>query len=95
MGKSLPRANMNRANFILNQIINLTRSQFHLLLDYIRDDYTTPYNCPKPPFPTLVLRTARYRSASFGIFLTKNEWKISKYKNRHKGQRVFILGNGL
>jgi hypothetical protein len=29
-----------------------------------------------------------------GIPLTKNEWRIRRLKNRHKGKRCFIIGNG-
>ena len=81
-------------NTILVPIKYIFRSLFSPLLDCIRDDYTIPHNCPKPSFLTLLWRTARYRAAIFRFFFTKNERRISKYKNRHKGQRVFILGNG-
>jgi hypothetical protein len=62
--------------------------------DYIRDDYTIPHNCPKPSLSTLVWRTIQYRAASIGIYLTENERRIASYKDIHKGERAFILGNG-
>lgn len=36
----------------------------------------------------------RHRLASWGIPLTSNERRLSSLRNRHKGERVFILGNG-
>jgi len=76
------------------QIKNIIQNQLYPLLNCIRDDYTIPHNCPKPSFSTLVWRTARYRAASFGFFLSEDERRIAEYKNRHEGQKVFILGNG-
>lgn len=42
----------------------------------------------------LMARTQRYRMASLGFSMTKNENRLLEYKNKHKGQRAFILGNG-
>jgi hypothetical protein len=42
----------------------------------------------------LMLETLRYRMASLGINLTENEKRLSSFRNRHKGQRCFIIGNG-
>lgn len=81
-------------NTILAPIKYIFRSLFSPLSNCIRDDYTIPHNCPKPSFSTLVWRTFRCRAANFGFFLTENERRIAEYKNRHEGQRVFILGNG-
>ena len=36
----------------------------------------------------------RYRFARLGIILSENERLISSYKNKHKGDRCFIIGNG-
>jgi hypothetical protein len=32
--------------------------------------------------------------ARYGLFLSKNEKQIYKFKNLHKGERIFVLGNG-
>jgi len=70
------------------------RSLKNSLLDRLRDGHTIPWNCPKPSFATLFCRTVRYRAARANIFLTENEKLIAFYKDYHKGERAFILGNG-
>jgi hypothetical protein len=57
-------------------------------------DYPTRVAGIKPFIRTLFFETFRYRMASLGINLTGNEKLLSSYKNRHKGQRCFIIGNG-
>ena len=39
-------------------------------------------------------RTLRYRMAGLGLPMTSNEKRLVALKDRHKGQRTFILGNG-
>jgi hypothetical protein len=65
-----------------------------VLLNLLRDSHTIPWNCPKPSFATLVWRTVRYRATSRNVFLAENEKRIAAYKDYHKGERAFILGNG-
>lgn len=66
-----------------------------LLIDrHLIDSNTISPNVPNPPRKTMVWRTTRYRAASKGICLTRNEQRLSNYKNTHKGERVFIIGNG-
>jgi len=36
----------------------------------------------------------RYQMASYGFPLTKNERKLASLKNKHRGRRCFIIGNG-
>ena len=38
--------------------------------------------------------TLRFRLAGLGIIFTKNEKKLYSFKNKHKGERCFIIGNG-
>lgn len=38
--------------------------------------------------------TIRFRLTGLGIILTKNEKKMQSFKDKHKGQRCFIIGNG-
>jgi hypothetical protein len=38
--------------------------------------------------------TVRFRFVGLGIYITKNERELRSFKNRHKGQRCFIIGNG-
>ena len=43
---------------------------------------------------TRLTRKVRYKSASLGVPLTENERKIGSWRNRYRGQRAFLLGNG-
>ena len=70
------------------------RFLIRVFLACIRDSHTIPHNCPTPPLATLAWRTLRYRTAGIGMFLTANERRLASYKNQHKGQRAFLLGNG-
>jgi len=64
------------------------------LLDLLRDSHTIAQHGNCPTLTELILRTTRYRLASLGIPLTKNESKLIGYHNLHKGERAFIIGNG-
>ena len=56
------------------------------------DDYTTYYI--QEGLFKLVWKTTRYKLASLNIPITQNEKKLLSYKNKHAGERVFIIGNG-
>jgi len=43
---------------------------------------------------TRLCRTFRYMMAGRAIGFTKNERDLQRFRNRHFGERVFILGNG-
>ncbi len=53
--------------------------------------YPESYN---PPKAVRLARRARYYSAARGLPLTPNEAKIVSFRNRHRGERAFIIGNG-
>ncbi len=76
----------------------MLRSEIHKLkkhfLNNLRDSHTIPFNCPKPSPWELVWRTLRFRLAAAGLYLSANERRLAGYKNRHRAQRTFILGNG-
>jgi hypothetical protein len=36
----------------------------------------------------------RFKLAGHGIFLTNNEKRLASLKDKYKGQRCFIIGNG-
>ncbi|RWY48111.1 6-hydroxymethylpterin diphosphokinase MptE-like protein [Mucilaginibacter gilvus] len=42
----------------------------------------------------LFFYSTRFRLASNGIYLTKNEKWLASLKNKYKGERCFIIGNG-
>ena len=46
------------------------------------------------PFGERIKQTFRYRAAAAGLCLTGNEKKLRDLKDRHRGQRAFIMGNG-
>ncbi|NQU09812.1 hypothetical protein HQ590_03405, partial [bacterium] len=41
----------------------------------------------------VVDRLAR-RTGRWGVPLTPNDWRLAAYRNRHRGRRCFVLGNG-
>lgn len=47
-----------------------------------------------PPKPLRVARRLRYYAASKGLPLSPNEAKLVSFRNRCKGERAFIIGNG-
>ena len=64
-------------------------------LKVLRKIVFDPYTWSKPErWTTLAGRTFRYRAASMGIALTKNEKRLLSYQDCHHGQRAFIIGNG-
>lgn len=47
-----------------------------------------------PSWLTRCVRTLRYRLVSKRIPLTRNEFRLLRLRNRHAGERCFIMGNG-
>ncbi|MFT4759899.1 MAG: hypothetical protein ACI9XO_002665 [Paraglaciecola sp.] len=60
---------------------------------WLGDDRTWLYQQPTSIL-NIVGRTQRYRMAGAGLPITKNEKKLLAMKDIHKGERVFIIGNG-
>lgn len=59
------------------------------------DSHLRAHGTPKISLLKRFLYTWRYRlAANQGVFLTENERKIVKLKDKHKGERCFIIGNG-
>lgn len=48
----------------------------------------------KTPVLRQMLYTLRFRMAGLGLYLTKNEKALASLKNKYKGHRCFIIGNG-
>ncbi len=61
--------------------------------DTLVDHYTWE-STPVPSLHTLTMRKLRYCAAEFGIAFTANERGLLRYRDKHKGQRCFVLGNG-
>ena len=49
---------------------------------------------PKTSYFDRIVYSFRYKLGGFGVFLNKNEKKINQLKNKHKGKRCFVIGNG-
>ena len=58
------------------------------------DSYIIPSESPKITAGEKAIISWRYRLAGIGIPLTQNEKRLLDYKNKHLGQRAFIIGNG-
>jgi len=58
----------------------------------LSDKDTSPYAYSSPK--TLFKRTIRYQLASMGFPITPNDKFLYSLKNKHKGKRCFIIGNG-
>ncbi|NNV54904.1 6-hydroxymethylpterin diphosphokinase MptE-like protein [Limnovirga soli] len=64
---------------------------FFLFVD--RYSYSPNIN-PYKNFIKLCLYTSKYKLASLGIFLSKNEKILAGLKDKHRGERCFLIGNG-
>lgn len=59
------------------------------------DSHLIAKGTPKVSLITLFWRSLKYRlAANFNLFISSNERKIVSFKNKHKGERCFIIGNG-
>ncbi len=63
------------------------------LRDLLVDSCTESPKAPSSLWQGFI-RTLRYRMAVLGLPVTANEKRLLAFKDRHKGQRLFILGNG-
>lgn len=70
------------------------KNMVYILRNIIKDSHTIPHNCPKPSIATQIWQTIKARAAGKNIYLTENERQMANYINCHKGERVFIIGNG-
>jgi len=51
------------------------------------------YDDNSPLFEKMIY-TARFKLAARGIFINRNEKDLEKLRNKHSGERCFIIGNG-
>lgn len=78
----------------MNFYKNILQGAGRKILNILRDSYTDVPTTARVNLGLQMWRTLRYRSASIGIPITKNERIISHYHDLHKGKRAFIIGNG-
>lgn len=64
------------------------------LMNRFIDKHTTTYTTPYVRIRELFYRTLRYKLAAKGFPITSNEKFLISLKNKHKGKRCFIIGNG-
>jgi hypothetical protein len=74
----------------LRKYLSSFKSSIHNILV---DSYIDPYKLNHSMI-SQIAQTARYRFASVGVPITENERKLISYKDKHFGQRAFIIGNG-
>ncbi len=64
-----------------------------VLRELLCDKFTDLPHCRRNGYQ-VAIETFRYRMASIGIPLTRNERRLLRYRDLHLGQRAFIIGNG-
>lgn len=79
----------------MKQIKSFLKPIYYSLFNIFIDSHIVANGTPKISLPKQFVITWRYRLASyFNLFLNENEKKICLLKDKHKGQRCFIIGNG-
>ena len=58
------------------------------------DSHLQPRVWGEMPLGRAVALSTRYRAAGRGIHLTTNERRLASFRDKHRGERCFILGNG-
>lgn len=66
----------------------------HRLMPSLVDSHTVLNSKAPTPFWIPVLRTIRYRALGLGLPLTTNDRRIASFRDRYRGRRAFIIGNG-
>ena len=89
------RAVTNTAEHLLKRCLPspIRRLGRGLLCKFV-DSHLVPWNCPPRSLLRQTAWTLCYRAAGVGVALTANERRLLSFRNRHRGQRAFILGNG-
>jgi hypothetical protein len=67
---------------------------FFSVLNIFIDKYSILYIRKNKNYLDHICYTLRFRLTSLGLTLTENEKKLQSFKNKHKGERCFIIGNG-
>lgn len=70
------------------------KSIFFFLLNIFIDKYSILDIRKNRNYIDHMWYTLRFRLAALGIVFTKNEKLLQSFKNKHKGERCFIIGNG-
>ena len=60
----------------------------------LRDSHMSPRRWPAVALARRAAWTWRHRLAAAGLPLTANERRLAAFRDRHRGRRCFILGNG-
>ena len=72
---------------MIKWVLNCSKSLFF-------DSHLNAHGSPAMKIKTLINISWRYRLASCNFSVTKNERRLSSFRNFHRGQQVFIIGNG-
>lgn len=74
-----------------NRFVNILYSVSNIFMD----SHLNANGTPKASIFKRIFLTAKYRMASnFNFYISKNEKRIASLKNKYKGRRCFIIGNG-
>lgn len=66
----------------------------HAALTYLHADEAGPQRDAQSTLPAMASRAVRYAAATAGVYLTADQMRLGRLKNRYRGRRCFILGNG-
>jgi 6-hydroxymethylpterin diphosphokinase MptE-like len=64
------------------------------LLAALASPFYDTYSSPGFPSPKLAWHKFRYLAAGLGIGLTANDRALCSYRDKHRGRRAFLIGNG-
>ena len=65
-----------------------------LIENTLVDSHLQPRVWGEMPLSRSVGLSTRYRAAGRGFFLSVNERRLAAFRDKHRGERCFILGNG-
>jgi hypothetical protein len=85
---------MHKTRKVIKVTVDRFRQAFSKLSSPFVDSHLIPNDCPDITNAEKFALTQRYRFASLGFALSKNEREIGKFKDKYIGRRTFIIGNG-
>jgi Protein of unknown function DUF115 len=84
---------MKYIKYIFEKLIKRLSLLKSPILNLLVDSYIDPYH-KNDSKNSLMVQTFRYKLAGHELPITKNERKLLCFKNKHFGQRAFLIGNG-
>ncbi len=78
----------------MNNVRSALKPIYFFVHNIFLDTHQNAHGTPKMSLTKRFVLSWRYRLAALGVFFDDNERKIAQLRNRHKGERCFIIGNG-